>query len=59
MRRSPASDSSTICSGCGQKKLTLDLGTRVYACEHRDLVIDRDHNAGVNLARWTPPPVST
>ncbi|MBW4077228.1 MAG: transposase [Acidobacteria bacterium] len=35
--------------------------TRVYVCAHCDLVIDRDHNAGVNLARWTRSvtPVST
>ncbi|NNN00704.1 MAG: IS200/IS605 family element transposase accessory protein TnpB [Acidimicrobiaceae bacterium] len=51
--------SSKICSGCGAKKDRLDLSTRVYACEHCDLVIDRDHNAGVNLARWTPALVST
>lgn len=46
--------SSKTCSGCGEKKATLDLSTRVYVCEHCDLVIGRDHNAGVNLARWAP-----
>ncbi len=46
--------SSKICSGCGAKKDRLDLSTRVYACAHCGLVIDRDHNAAVNLARWTP-----
>ncbi len=45
--------SSKICSGCGAKKDRLELSTRVYVCAHCDLVIDRDHNAGVNLARWT------
>ena len=45
--------SSKICSGCGTKKDRLELSTRVYVCVHCDLVIDRDHNAGVNLARWT------
>ena len=46
--------SSKICSGCGARKTELGLATRVYVCEHCDLVIDRDHNAAVNLARWTP-----
>lgn len=51
--------SSRICSGCAEKKAALDLSTRVYVCAHCDLVIDRDHNAGVNLARWQPQRVST
>ncbi|MHB8334197.1 MAG: RNA-guided endonuclease InsQ/TnpB family protein [Acidimicrobiales bacterium] len=51
--------SSKICSGFGAKKDRLDLSTRVYVCAHCDLVIDRDHNAGVNLARWAPALVST
>ncbi len=46
--------SSKICSGCGAKKDRLDLSTRVYDCAHCGLMIDRDHNAAVNLARWKP-----
>lgn len=46
--------SSKTCSGCGEKKDSLDLATRIYVCEHCDLVIDRDHNAAINLARWSP-----
>lgn len=56
--------SSKTCSGCGHIKPTLDLGERTYRCEHRPdpgsgnpapgcgLVMDRDINAAVNLARW-------
>ena len=46
--------SSKTCSGCGQVKSELGLSSRVYVCSHCDLSIDRDHNAAINLARWTP-----
>jgi putative transposase len=45
--------SSKLCSGCGARKDEMGLSTRTYACEHCGLEIDRDHNAGVNLARVT------
>ncbi|NNN01916.1 MAG: transposase, partial [Acidimicrobiaceae bacterium] len=32
----------------------LDLSTRTYSCEICGLVIDRDVNAAINLARWRP-----
>ena len=53
--------SSKTCSGCGAKKSELGLATRVYVCANCDLVIERDHNAAVNLARWkmSVTPVST
>ena len=51
--------SSKTCSGCGAGKTELGLATRVYVCAHCDLAIDRDHNAAVNLARWTPALVAT
>ncbi|MGZ5416452.1 MAG: zinc ribbon domain-containing protein [Nocardioides sp.] len=35
------------------RELTLD--DRVYACSACGLVIDRDVNAAINLARYTPP----
>lgn len=46
--------SSKTCSGCGQVKAELKLSERVYHCENTDcgLVVDRDTNAAVNLARW-------
>ena len=34
-------------------KAKLPLGEREYTCEGCDLVIGRDHNAAINLARWT------
>ena len=48
--------SSKTCSGCGTINATLTLSDRVYDCGHCGLVIDRDVNAAVNLARYTPPP---
>jgi putative transposase len=44
--------SSKTCSGCGHVKESLSLSTRTYHCEHCDLVIDRDLNAAINLARY-------
>jgi len=46
--------SSKTCSGCGVVKNDLDLSTRSYSCEICGLVIDRDLNAAINLARWQP-----
>jgi putative transposase len=54
--------SSKTCSGCGAIKGDLTLADRTYSCAC-GLVIDRDVNAAINLARWTPaapasPPVA-
>ncbi len=46
--------SSKTCSGCGELKGDLDLSTRTYFCATCGLVIDRDLNAAINLARWQP-----
>ena len=46
--------SSKTCSGCGAVKSELSLGTRVYACSSCGRSIERDLNAAINLARWTP-----
>jgi putative transposase len=43
--------SSKTCSRCGSRKPTLLLSQRTYLCEHCGLVLDRDLNAAVNLAR--------
>jgi putative transposase len=43
--------SSKTCSGCGSRKPTLLLSERTYVCEHCRLVLDRDLNAAINLAR--------
>lgn len=47
--------SSKTCSGCGVVKADLTLSDRVYECGACGLVIDRDLNAAINLARYTPP----
>jgi putative transposase len=46
--------SSKTCSGCGEVKSRLDLSAKVYVCAVCDLSVDRDLNAAINLARWTP-----
>jgi putative transposase len=46
--------SSKICSGCGELKRELKLTERSSCCTRCDLVIDRDLNAAINLARWRP-----
>ena len=51
--------SSKTCSGCGEVRKDLDLSTRTYSCETCGLVIDRDLNAAINLARWQPKESST
>ena len=42
--------SSKTCSGCGTVKTKLSLSERTYTCQACGLVIDRDHNASLNLA---------
>lgn len=44
--------SSKLCSGCGVVKTKLPLTERTYQCDSCGLVIDRDLNAAVNLARY-------
>ena len=46
--------SSKTCSGCGVVRNDLDLSTRTYLCGACGLVINRDLNAAINLARWRP-----
>jgi putative transposase len=46
--------SSKTCSGCGEIKSDLTLSERIYSCGLCCLVIDRDLNAAINLARWQP-----
>jgi putative transposase len=45
--------STKRCSHCGHIKVEMDLGTRVYICDHCGLVIDRDLNAALNLEQFT------
>ena len=41
--------SSKTCCSCGKKKKILPLSMRLYSCECGN-VIDRDHNAAINIA---------
>ncbi|MDP4013198.1 MAG: IS607 family element RNA-guided endonuclease TnpB [Candidatus Nanopelagicales bacterium] len=43
--------SSKTCSGCGAVKAKLSLAERTYECEQCGIVIDRDLNAAINIAR--------
>jgi putative transposase len=43
--------SSKTCSTCGSVKAKLDLRVRVYECDTCELVLDRDRNAALNVAR--------
>jgi putative transposase len=42
--------SSKICLGCGAAKAELGLSERRYVCMACGIVLDRDHNAALNLA---------
>jgi len=39
---------STACSRCGQKH-RMPLEIRIYRCSNCGLIIDRDHNAAINI----------
>jgi putative transposase len=43
--------SSKTCSGCGTVKAKLALSERVFTCQACGLILDRDLNAALNLAR--------
>jgi len=47
--------SSKTCSVCGGRKSSLTLADRTYACAHCGVLIDRDLNAAINLARLGEP----
>lgn len=42
---------SKTCSACGAAKPKLRLAERVFTCDGCGAVIDRDHNAAINIAR--------
>lgn len=41
---------SQICSECGEK-VKKSLSTRTHACPNCEVVLDRDHNAAINIMR--------
>lgn len=50
--------SSKTCSDCGTIDADLTLSDRIYQCDHCGLVLDRDVNAAINLARYAAPGTS-
>jgi putative transposase len=44
-------ETSQICSGCLKKGPHKDLDERTHTCVHCGLVLDRDHNAALNILR--------
>lgn len=48
--------SSKTCSCCGLKKEILKLNERTFCCFGCGLTIDRDFNAALNLAKYSPTP---
>lgn len=47
--------SSKTCSSCGSVRAKLSLAERVFSCTGCGIVLDRDLNAAVNLARLAEP----
>jgi len=43
--------SSKTCSSCGQTQL-MPLSVRTYSCTKCDMIMDRDHNAAINIRRY-------
>jgi IS605 OrfB family transposase len=43
--------SSKRCSGCGAIRDNLTLSDRIYCCPQCGLVLDRDHNAAINILK--------
>jgi len=46
----PAKNTSQQCSKCG-KIVKKDLSVRIHSCPHCELILDRDHNAALNILR--------
>jgi putative transposase len=40
---------SQMCSACGKEGEHKDLSVRTHVCEHCGVVLDRDHNAALNI----------
>lgn len=44
-------NTSQICSACGEKGPHKDLSVRTHTCIHCGMVLDRDHNAAINILK--------
>ncbi len=45
--------SSRTCSSCGNHNSELTLSDRIFNCNSCGISLDRDHNAAINLSRWS------
>ena len=45
--------SSKQCSCCGNIKTDLTLGDRTYICTNCGIILDRDHNAAINILEFS------
>ncbi|MFH1322214.1 MAG: transposase [Methanobacteriota archaeon] len=53
-----ARNTSTNCSGCGNS-VPKNLSERVHSCPFCGLVLDRDHNAAINILKRSISTVGT
>jgi putative transposase len=44
-------NTSQICSACGEKGPHKDLSVRTHTCTHCGVILDRDHNAALNILK--------
>ena len=44
--------STKTCSNCGHK-MNIPLNQRIYTCPICGMIRDRDHNAAINIKKWT------
>jgi putative transposase len=58
-RRQLAYKAAWYATDCGTVDTALALSDRVYQCRHCGLVLDRDVNAAINLARYAAPAPKT
>jgi len=47
----PAKDTSQLCSRC-KARVPKDLSVRIHSCSFCGLVLDRDHNAALNILKF-------
>ena len=46
----PAKNTTVDCSGCGNK-VPKSLAVRIHSCDSCGLILDRDHNAAINILK--------
>ena len=51
VRQVDPKNTSQVCSACLKKGPHKDLSVRIHVCPHCGVVLDRDHNAALNIVR--------